>query len=125
MEINVKDNLVEVTFKNVANTENEQIELASKYNKEMKKLFAKFPEKKFSILIVLSETNKITQDIPHSTIKIYDEISNSPHVNKLAILGDNKFAEIIVSIIFFRFKERKVNWFTDRQKALKWLGMVQ
>lgn len=125
MKFEQKKDFVEVTFTENAQSDEEQVKLAKKYLAKFQQLFKKYPDKKFNILINVQRSAKVNRDIHGKATSLYDKVTTSSHVHKVAVLGDSKFTEIIVNLIFFRFKEKKVNWFTDRKKALLWLGVVE
>lgn len=123
LKIDLKDDLIEASFVGDSKTAEEQIKLSEEFLNGVLKITKKSPDKKFKLLFNVGNRKSVSSELDKKALDNYNSVLSIKNLSKMAVVGDSKIAHIIVAIIFFRLKERRINWFSDRKRALKWLGV--
>lgn len=121
MQIKLKENLIEVIYDVSVKEPMDQLIQAQDLLNQVTKIYQEHPFERYSILLDLSKEGLHVSIESLESVEMYERIVDNSQTYRLAVLGRESFADPIIEVAFSKIAEKKVRWFTDREKALWWL----
>lgn len=125
MKVKEENGLIEVVFDKSVGEQQKQIEQGRELKTRLEEIYRENLGKKFCILLDLTKPGLLIDATSLHAVGIYEEIVEMEQTAKMAVLGRPSFADPIIEVAFEKIAEKKASWFTERKKALWWLGVKE
>lgn len=121
MTITQQDNLIIVVFDQSVKEKQKQVEQAEELMAEIKKISVNNPIKKFGLILDLTKPGLFLDTSSWEAVNIYKQIVNMGQIHRISILSAPNVADYLIEVAFSMIAKDKVCWFSEREKAEKWV----
>lgn len=129
-ENNPESNLLVLIFFWNEPHEEDNARTAELIEDDFRKILRMSPEKSYTAIVDLIQFgDSATEVLTPLTKEIYARILNQPQLKRVAVLGSSSHIEslalgVLHMLSLVRVGDDKIKWFTDVQKAKRWLSEV-
>lgn len=117
-----KAGIIDLTFLNDETDPDVSIREAQIREQAILEIFNKDPEKIYNGIVDFSPIGDSIGSVPKEAREIYARLIFNKQVNSIAMVGSNKFYQVVVNLILEIYgKSKNVKWFSNREDALAWL----
>jgi hypothetical protein len=120
--ITVDGDFIILKMKPYKYTEEQNIIVVANIIRQLQKIFDRDPNKKYVFLVDFTDLENLFDYISKPVRAEYARLANQPQVDRIAILGANKYYEVTINFILEMVHQKeKTKFFKNRNEAVAWL----